>query len=67
MRLLYLYEKIRLRHYADPLSLPVRSKGVYLALAAGIAQGEQFLAWCDQALELLPTVETSKQKTEFGS
>ena len=46
MRLLYLYEKIRLLHYADPLSLPIRSKGVYLALAAGIAQGEQFLAWC---------------------
>lgn len=56
MQLLYLYEKIRLRHYADPLSLPIRSKGVYLALTAGIAQGEQFLAWCDQALEVLSTV-----------
>ena len=56
MRLLYLYEKIRLRHYAEPRSLPTRHKGVYLALAAGIAQGEQFLAWCDEALELLPTV-----------
>lgn len=57
MRLLYLYEKIRRRHYHDPLSLPVRRKGVYLALAYGISQGEQFLEWCDEALELLATVE----------
>ena len=57
MRLLYIYEKIRLRHYDDPTSLPTRRKGVYLALASGIAQGEQFLAWCDEALELLATVE----------
>ena len=56
MRLLYLYEKIRMRHYDDPLSLPTRHKGVFLALAAGITQGQQFLAWCDQALELLSTV-----------
>jgi hypothetical protein len=35
MHLLYVYEKIRLRHYNDPFSLPIRSKGVYLALARG--------------------------------
>ena len=57
MRLLYLYEKIRRRHYNDPRALPTRRKGVYLALASGISQGEQFLAWCDEALELLSTVE----------
>jgi DNA-binding PadR family transcriptional regulator len=57
MRLLYLYEKIRRRHYDDPRTLPTRRKGVYLALASGISQGEQFLAWCDEALELLSTVE----------
>ncbi len=57
MRLLYLYEKIRMRHYDDPPSLPTRHKGVYLALMAGISQGEQFLAWCDQALELLAGIE----------
>ena len=57
MQRLYLYEKIRLRHYEDPLSLPTRRKGVYLALAMGISQGEQFLAWCDQALELVATVQ----------
>ena len=57
MKLLYLYEKIRRRHYADAASLPARRKGVYLALAFGISQGEHFLAWCDQALELLAGVE----------
>ena len=57
MRLLYLYEKIRIRHYDDPQSLPIRHKGVYLALSAGITYGEQFLAWCDEALELLSTVQ----------
>jgi len=56
MRTLFFYEKIRMRHYADPVSLPVRHKGVYLALVAGIGQGQQFLAWCDEALTLLATV-----------
>ena len=59
MRRLYLYEKIRRRHYEDPGALPARRKGVYLALALGIGQGEQFLAWCDEALALLATVETT--------
>ncbi len=56
MQRLYLYETLRRRHYADPADLPVRHQGVYLALESGIHQGEQFLAWCDQALELLATV-----------
>ncbi|GAB3278218.1 PadR family transcriptional regulator [Parahaliea aestuarii] len=56
---LYLYEKIRRRHYDKPEALPLRRKGVYLALIAGIRQGEQFLAWCDEALELLAGVESS--------
>ncbi|WP_116366149.1 PadR family transcriptional regulator [Parahaliea mediterranea] len=55
---LYLYEKIRRRHYDQPQALPLRRKGVYLALIAGIRQGEQFLAWCDEALELLAGVES---------
>ncbi|MFT4518256.1 MAG: DNA-binding PadR family transcriptional regulator [Halioglobus sp.] len=58
MRLLYLFEKIRLRHYENPKTLPTRRKGVYLALASGISQGEHFLAWCDEALALLATVKT---------
>ena len=59
MQRLYLYEAIRRRHYAEPESLPVRHKGVFLALSSGILQGEQFLAWCDQALEMLAGVEAS--------
>ncbi len=56
MQRLFLYERIRRRHYARPETLPVRRKGVYLALLAGIRQGEQFLAWCDEALAMLATV-----------
>lgn len=54
---LYLYERIRRRHYDDPKSLSIRRKGVYLALTAGVTQGEQFLRWCDEALETLAGVE----------
>jgi DNA-binding PadR family transcriptional regulator len=57
MSLLYTYEKIRLRHYSDPLSLPTRSKGVYLALSRGLGHGQQFLAWCDEALALIASVD----------
>ena len=41
-----------------PRSLPTRREGVYLALVAGIGQGEQFLRWSDEALELLASVDT---------
>ncbi len=57
MQRLYLYESVTRGHYADPESLPARRKGVYLALRAGITQGEQFLQWCDEALALLGTVK----------
>ena len=60
MRRLYLYEKIKRRHYDTPESLPTRRKGVYLALALGIHQGEQFLAWCDEALDLLATIKSGQ-------
>ena len=53
MERLYLYERIRRRHYADPEALPLRRKGIYLALSSGISQGRQYLAWCDEALALL--------------
>jgi len=59
MQRLYLYEKIRRRHYENPDTLPVRRKGVYLALIAGIRQGEQFLAWCDEALSLLAGIDST--------
>lgn len=61
MRTLYLYERIRMRHYAQPRQLPVRRQGVYLALRSGISQGEQFLAWCDEALELLAAIENRQR------
>lgn len=54
---LYLYERIRRRHYDDPQSLSIRRKGVYLALTAGVTHGEQFLRWCDEALETLASVD----------
>jgi DNA-binding PadR family transcriptional regulator len=54
---LYLYERIRRSGYDDPETLPVRRKGIYLALTAAISQGEQFLQWCDPALEMLAKVE----------
>ena len=57
MQRLYLYEKIRRGHYQNPNSLPVRRKGVYLALAWGIQSSEQFLQWCDEALQMLATVK----------
>ena len=53
MQRLYLYERIRRRHYGDPDTLPLRRKGVYLALLGGITGGKQYLSWCDEALELL--------------
>ncbi|HKK22230.1 MAG TPA: PadR family transcriptional regulator, partial [Pseudohaliea sp.] len=53
MQRLYLYERIRRGHYANPDALPLRRQGVYLALRMGILAGEQYLAWCDEALDLL--------------
>ena len=60
---LFLYERIRRRHYADPETLPLRKKGVYLALQSGITQGRQYLVWCDEALRLL----ASSQRESDGS
>ena len=59
MQRLYLYEKIRRAHYGDPELLPIRRQGVYLALLGGIRKGEQFMQWCDEALELLAKVEST--------
>ncbi|MDP5071239.1 MAG: PadR family transcriptional regulator, partial [Congregibacter sp.] len=61
MQRLYLYERIRRRHYADPDTLPLRRKGVYLALLGGISGGKQYLAWCDDALALLAGVGDGAQ------
>jgi DNA-binding PadR family transcriptional regulator len=58
MQRLYLYERIRRRHYADPDSLPIRRQGVYLALLGGIRNGEQYLGWCDEALKQLASIDS---------
>ncbi len=55
MKRLYLYETIRRNHYDEPGSLPIRRRGVYLALEWGTQHGEQFLQWCDTALAMLAT------------
>ena len=63
MQRLYLYERIRRRHYADPDSLPIRRQGVYLALLGGIRNGEQYLQWCDEALKVLANVENTTDES----
>jgi DNA-binding PadR family transcriptional regulator len=52
-RQLALYLKIKERHYAEPETLPINRKGIYLALSAGIRQQQMHIDWCDEALELL--------------
>jgi DNA-binding PadR family transcriptional regulator len=53
---LALYEKIRQQHYADPLNLSIKKKGVYLALKAGIDDGRLNINWCNEALQLIATI-----------
>jgi DNA-binding PadR family transcriptional regulator len=63
MERLFLYERIRRRHYADPERLPLRRKGIYLALLSGINLGREYLAWCDEALALLGGRTAKRQRT----
>ena len=60
MQRLYIYEKIRRTHYDQPDSLTIRRQGVYLALLGGLRNGEQYLQWCDEALELLARLEDKR-------
>ena len=50
---LALYERIRSRHYAEPDALPLRRRGIYLALDAGIRTEAMYVDWCDDALRYL--------------
>ena len=50
---LALYQRIRQRHYRAPNALPLRRRGVYLVLMAGIHQCEQYLTWLGEAEQLL--------------
>jgi len=52
---LALYRRIRDRHYATPQALPLRRRGIYLALLAGIRQSEMFLDWAAESETLLAT------------
>lgn len=66
MQRLYLYERIRKGHYADPTTLSLRRKGVYLALVGGISQGKQYLAWCDEALAMLAATQEELGTSSTG-
>ncbi len=50
---LYNLSEGNIDYLVGPEQLPLRRKGVYLALLSGISQGRQYLAWCDEALALL--------------
>lgn len=48
-----LYRRIQERHYANPSALPLRGRGIYLALLAGIRHCEMFLAWARESEAIL--------------
>ena len=50
---LELYRRIRERHYAHPEQLPLRRRGIYLALLAGIRHCEMVLGWVSEAEGIL--------------
>lgn len=50
---LALYQRIRERNYARPDTLPLRRRGIYLALLAGIRHCEMFLAWVGESEDML--------------
>ena len=50
---LSLYQRIRSRHYARPERLPLRRRGIYLALLAGIRHCEMFLGWAEECEGIL--------------
>lgn len=45
---LALYRKIRDRRFARPEQLPLRERGIYCALLAGIRHSEMFLSWLEE-------------------
>lgn len=48
-----LYRRIQERHYATPSTLPLRRRGIYLALLAGIRHCEMFLDWARESEAIL--------------
>ncbi len=53
---LALYRKIREKRFSAPENLPVRQRGVYCALLAGIRHCEMTLNWIDETRPLLEAV-----------
>ena len=58
---LTLYRRIRERHYAGPAALPLRRRGIYLALLAGIRHCEMYLDWVAEAESVLADTAASEQ------
>jgi DNA-binding PadR family transcriptional regulator len=54
---LELFQRIRIKHFTDPMALPDTKKGVYLTLKVGIGQLKFYLQWCKEARTLLRTVK----------
>lgn len=60
---LALYRRIRQRHYAQPENLPLRRRGIYLTLQAGIGHSEMYLEWVDESLRLLGSADMNSRRT----
>ncbi|MEH6590677.1 MAG: PadR family transcriptional regulator [Halioglobus sp.] len=54
---LELFQRICIKHFANPLALPDTQKGIYLTLKVGIGQMKFYLQWCKEARTLLRTVK----------
>lgn len=50
---LSIYREIEQQYFHNPETLPIEKKFVYLTLRHGICYETEWLAWCDEALQLL--------------
>jgi DNA-binding PadR family transcriptional regulator len=50
---LALYRDIEQRHFANPQALPIEAQFRYLTLRKGIGYEADWLAWCEEAIQLL--------------
>jgi hypothetical protein len=50
---LAIYHQIEQQHYANAAELPCEEKYRYLVLRRGIRYEQDYIAWCDEVLELL--------------
>jgi DNA-binding PadR family transcriptional regulator len=54
---LELYQRIQQKGYDSPNALSKRRTGMYLALLAGIYQEQAAIAWCEEALTMLQSID----------